>query len=131
MEKESEKAIERYLKQEMTKIGGLCYKFTSPNRKGVPDRIAIFPPLVQGSPGPVWWIEVKSTGQKLTPLQEVELRNIARVGQLVMVLDRKEGVDMLIKKYQEIKDGILREAQRHPADQIPQEERRIIIPGRK
>jgi hypothetical protein len=34
-----EKVIENYLCEEAKKIGGLCYKFTSPGRRGVPDRI--------------------------------------------------------------------------------------------
>jgi len=115
----------------MTKIGGLCYKFVSPNHKGVPDRICVFPPFTQGAPGPVWWIECKSTGQKLSALQKLELERLAKHGQLAAIVDSKGGVDSLINKYKEIKDALLREAERNKINQESQEERRIIIPGRR
>lgn len=58
-----EKEIERYLKREIEKLGGLLLKFVSPGNDGVPDRIAIMPD------GRVWFIEFKMDGGDLRPLQ--------------------------------------------------------------
>jgi hypothetical protein len=131
MAAESEKTIERYLTQEVKKVGGESYKFTSPNRRGIPDRICIFPPFQQGMNGPVWFIECKSTGQKLSPLQENELRRLANLGQLAAVIDSKAQVDSLIKKYHEVKNGVLAEIERNKRNEVQKEESRIIIPGRR
>ena len=61
--KKLEKEIERYLKREIEKLGGLLLKFVSPGNDGVPDRIAIMPD------GRVWFIEFKTEGGDLRPLQ--------------------------------------------------------------
>lgn len=44
-------------------VGGKAYKFTSEMNRGVSDRIVVFP-------GQVWFVEVKRSSGKLTPLQE-------------------------------------------------------------
>ena len=46
------------------KNGGKAYKFTSEMNRGVSDRLVVFP-------GQVWFVEVKRTHGKLTPLQQV------------------------------------------------------------
>jgi hypothetical protein len=46
--------------------GFLVYKFTSPNRAAVPDRLFVHPT------GEVAFIEFKATGKKPTPAQERE-----------------------------------------------------------
>lgn len=38
-----ESTIEKKLKQEVEKLGGLCFKWISPGCTGVPDRIVIWP----------------------------------------------------------------------------------------
>ena len=42
--------------------GGKAYKFTSEMNRGVSDRIVIYP-------GQVWFVEIKRSSGKLTPLQ--------------------------------------------------------------
>ena len=62
LEKQIEAAVCNYAKSK----GLLVYKFTSPNRAAVPDRLFILPS------GHVIFIEFKATGQKPTPAQERE-----------------------------------------------------------
>jgi len=39
-----ESKIETHLREQIEAIGGLCYKFVSPGRRNVPDRIVLMPP---------------------------------------------------------------------------------------
>ena len=61
-----EKQIEVKVCDYAKKRGLLVYKFTSPARAAVPDRMFIHPD------GAVFFIEFKRTGQKPTPAQERE-----------------------------------------------------------
>ena len=66
--------------------GCLVYKFTSPSRRSVPDRMFIAPG------GHVWFIEFKRLGLKPTPGQEVEIEKIRSKGGIVRVVDEvREG----------------------------------------
>jgi len=38
-----ERVIEAYLVQKVKELGGIAYKFTSPQRRSVPDRLCLFP----------------------------------------------------------------------------------------
>ena len=38
-----EKDIEKYLRDEIKKVGGIAYKFVSPGNSGVPDRLVLLP----------------------------------------------------------------------------------------
>jgi hypothetical protein len=40
---ESEKVLERKLCKAVREAGGIAYKFVSPNQRGVPDRMCVFP----------------------------------------------------------------------------------------
>lgn len=68
LEKELEAKIVKYAKSKKC----LCYKFSSPSTRGVPDRIIITPK------GVVCFLEIKATGKKPTRLQ---LREIERLKQ--------------------------------------------------
>ena len=50
----SEKAIERYLCDQVKNLGGVCLKYSSANTAGYPDRVALLPG------GRTIWIELKS-----------------------------------------------------------------------
>lgn len=54
-----------------TKNGWLTYKFTSPSRRAVPDRVFI-------GYGVVLWIELKRKGKEPTPLQYKRGRDIEK-----------------------------------------------------
>lgn len=60
----NEKLIEKKLRESVKKLGGMALKFTSPGTAGVPDRIVIMPG------GKIHFVEVKSAGKKLSPMQK-------------------------------------------------------------
>lgn len=62
LEKEIEDRVCKYARER----GFLAYKFTSPNRAAVPDRMFVHPA------GLVFFIEFKRSGAKPTPQQERE-----------------------------------------------------------
>lgn len=72
--------IERALREAVAEAGGIAYKFTSPGRPGVPDRIVLLPGR------PVQFVEVKRPGGKATPAQEREHARIAAMGYEVRVV---------------------------------------------
>ena len=88
--------IEAKLVRYCRKKGVLCYKFNSPSRAGVPDRILVFKPT-----GKVIFLELKATGAKPTPLQVRELKLLADHGADAYCLDTFEAcasiVDNLIR----------------------------------
>ena len=93
--KTREKTIEQYLRVEVKKVGGIAYKFISPGRKGVPDRLILLPG------GKVWFVELKAQGKRLTPLQKQQQHRLASLGFEVLTIDSKQGVDdfmSMIKK---------------------------------
>ena len=59
--KESE--IERVLVEEVKRLGGRAYKWTSPGNDGVPDRIVFLPDTR------VIFVELKTDTGRLSPLQ--------------------------------------------------------------
>ena len=76
-ESEIEKKVSDYVKSQ----GGLCYKFTSPARRAVPDRIVILPNI------PIFFIEFKATGEWATPAQVREHTRLRKRGVNVYVVD--------------------------------------------
>lgn len=77
-----EKDIEKKVCDHAKSLGCLVYKFTSPARRSVPDRLFIMP----GGRG-VFFIEFKRLGQKPTPAQAVEIDKIRKKGVSVFVVD--------------------------------------------
>ena len=70
LEKSLEQKVVKYAKA----MGCLCYKFTSPGNRGVPDRIII------GPTGKVLFLELKAPGKKPTPLQLHTLETLRKQG---------------------------------------------------
>lgn len=77
LEKDIEKRVCDYAKS----LGMLVYKFTSPSRRSVPDRMFIT------KTGVVFFIEFKKKGQKPTDSQAVEITKIRVTGVPVYVVD--------------------------------------------
>lgn len=77
LEREIESKVCEYAKSK----GLLVYKFTSPARSSVPDRLFILPS------GKVYFIEFKRTGEVATPQQEREHVRIRGHGVPVFVVD--------------------------------------------
>lgn len=79
-----EKDIEKRVCDFAKSLGMLVYKFTSPSRRSVPDRMFIT------KDGKVFFIEFKRKGQKPTDAQKVEMTKIEKQGVPVYVVDNVE-----------------------------------------
>ncbi|MDC9588866.1 VRR-NUC domain-containing protein [Xenorhabdus sp. XENO-10] len=82
--KTREDVIERHLVNEVKKAGGIAYKFVSPGRRSIPDRICILPG------GRVIFVECKAPGEKPRPEQLREHERLRALGCSVVVLDSKD-----------------------------------------
>lgn len=92
----SEKAIERYLVERVKAMGGICLKYSNPNRVGYPDRVCLLPW------GVTIWVELKSKGQTLRAIQRQRIQEMARMGHPVFVCDSKAEVDNMLDLYGEV-----------------------------
>lgn len=81
-----ERDIEAYLVKRCKEIGALVDKFTSPQRRSVPDRIIIYG-------GRVLFVELKATGKKPTEAQVRDHERRRAAGAEVVWLDSCEAVD--------------------------------------
>lgn len=81
-----EKNIEKFLNDNVKKLGGLTYKFVSPGNSGVPDRIIILPN------GKLIFIELKTKKGRLSALQKLQIRRLRKLKQDVRVLYGMEEV---------------------------------------
>jgi Holliday junction resolvase-like predicted endonuclease len=82
-----EKHIEAYLVKRVKELGGIAYKFVSPARRGVADRLVVLPG------GVVWFIEVKTEKGRLSPLQKIFAADMERLSQNYICLWSKQQVD--------------------------------------
>lgn len=75
-----ESDLEKTLKKGVEARGGECYKFTSPGRRGVPDRICLFT-------ADFWFmVETKSPDGLTKPWQDREIARLRERGVKVFVL---------------------------------------------
>ena len=86
-----EKDVERYLVHQCKEIRALCWKFVSPGRIGVPDRIVLWR-------GRIWFVELKSKGRKPTAIQRLVFGMLDRAGFPVRVLDSHDAVDHFMSR---------------------------------
>lgn len=69
-----ESKIESYLRDQVARLGGKCYKFESPGTRGVPDRLIVLP-------GPVYaFAETKRTGDKERAQQVYRQKQLRAMG---------------------------------------------------
>ncbi len=87
-----EKTVETYLAGRVRAVGGEAYKFTSPARASVPDRIVVLPS------GRIWFVELKRPGGKPTRAQEREHARLRALGCDVRLLDSKLAVDTFLQE---------------------------------
>ncbi|EAS6351712.1 VRR-NUC domain-containing protein [Salmonella enterica subsp. enterica] len=85
---ERESLIEKHLVAEVKKTGGVAYKFVSPGRRSVPDRIVLLPG------GRLVFVECKAPGEPPRADQLREHERLRALGFSVVVLDSKnlEGI---------------------------------------
>ena len=86
LESKIEEKVSTYAKSK----GVLSYKFTSPNKRSVPDRLFVFPG------GRVVFMELKQLGKPLTDNQERECNKLLGAGAEVYLCDSSEVGKLLI-----------------------------------
>lgn len=86
----NESALERRLVREVKRIGGKVPKWVSPGNRGVPDRLVILPA------GRTVYVEMKSPGKPLEPLQARWFKILRGLGQQVYKIDSLEDIDKFI-----------------------------------
>ncbi|SAK83330.1 VRR-NUC domain protein [Caballeronia catudaia] len=84
-----ERVIEAHLVMRVRAAGGVAYKFTSPARRSVPDRIVIFPRRIV-------FVEVKRPGGTLTLAQAREHERLRALGCDVRMIDSRVAIDRFI-----------------------------------
>ena len=87
-----EKIVENHFVWAVERIGGKTWKFTSPGRKGVADRIACLPD------GATWFVELKTKGGRLSELQKMFMSDMALLQQNYACLWTKEQIDEWINE---------------------------------
>ena len=86
-----EKEIEKILVDEVKRLGGRAYKWTSPGNDGVPDRIVILPDTR------VIFVELKTDTGVLSPLQKVQISRLKKLGQWVEVVKGIQGLKVFFE----------------------------------
>lgn len=81
-----ERDIEAHLVQRVKAMGGIAYKFTSPSRRSVPDRLVLLP-------GRMVFVECKAPGAKPTDAQYREHERLRGLGFVVLIMDSRERID--------------------------------------
>ena len=92
MKKIRESEIESYFCWVVEVNGGKTWKFQSPAQRGVADRIACLPN------GQTWFVELKTKGGRLAPLQKMFGEDMVRLNQRYAVLWTTEQIDNWIKE---------------------------------
>lgn len=85
-----ESTIERYLVKRVKELGGITYKFVSPGRRNVPDRIVVLPGRR------LYFVEVKATAGVLRPGQAREHARINALGFGVWAVNSLDEADFFI-----------------------------------
>lgn len=88
-----ESVVEARLVRRVREAGGVAYKFTSPARRSVPDRLCVLPE------GVMFFVECKRPGEKPTEAQAREHARLRALGHVVHVVDSPAAVDRLAKLY--------------------------------
>lgn len=91
---ESEKATERHLFNQIKKLKGKCIKLSADYEGGIPDRLCLLPTKV------IFFVELKSEGEKPKPRQIFYHKLLRKLGFKVYVADTKNAVNQILKNYE-------------------------------
>lgn len=84
-----EREIEAYLRRAVREAGGICWKFVSPGRRGVPDDFVALN-------GRCCFVEVKSATGTIEPAQQLRHDELRDAGIKVSVVRSEEDVDAML-----------------------------------
>ena len=88
-----EKHVEGALVDAVKSVLGVPYKFSSPNRRSVPDRMCVFPD------GMIVFVECKAPGNKPTPAQYREMETLVSCHCCVCWLDTISAAHALVVQW--------------------------------
>lgn len=88
---ESEKKLEKNLREQVKKLGGLAIKFWAVSFAGFPDRLVLMPK------GKISFVEMKSEGKKPSPLQNIIIEKLRKLGFDVFIIDQTEKLNEFLK----------------------------------
>ena len=91
MEYRQERKVEKYLCDQVKRIGGYAMKITSPGLAGVPDRLVLFN-------GVAVFVELKAQAGKPSERQLAVHRLLYGLGFPVSVINSKDMVDRLVSE---------------------------------
>lgn len=86
----NEKVLERKLVEAIKALGGIALKLLSTLFAGLPDRLVLMP----GER--MWFVELKTTGKKVTLLQSVRHQALRKMGFKVYVIDNMESLNAFL-----------------------------------
>ena len=93
-DKTLEREVEKYLTDEIEKLGGKCFKFIPDFARGMPDRLVLLPNKIS------FWVETKRPeGGKLSAAQKLRHVELRRLGQDVYVAWSRDDVDGIVERY--------------------------------
>lgn len=87
-----ESKVESYFVKQLKQRGAFPWKFVSPGKRGVPDRIIIKPG------GAILFVELKAPGEKPTKQQAHRIKEMQAQGCKVYVIDSIRGVDAFMEE---------------------------------
>lgn len=87
-----EKDIEAWLNKKVKDLGGLSFKFVSPNNPGVPDRIYIFPG------GRIYFVELKTEIGRMSNIQKWQRERFKEMGCQFYLIKGMEQARTFIKE---------------------------------
>lgn len=88
---ESEKYLERKLRQDIEKLGGWCLKIGVLHISGLPDRLCLLPG------GRMFFAEIKTTKKKPTKIQTLVHNRLKSLGFQTELIDTSEQIKNLLK----------------------------------
>ena len=91
-----ESKVERQLIDGVKALGGMTFKFISPGRAGVPDRIVILPG------GAVHFVELKAEGGIASKQQRRMLAELGRLDVTALILTGREQVAYYLDNLREL-----------------------------
>lgn len=94
-QKTSEKTLERKLNERVRQIGGMSIKLHGAVQGGLPDRLILIK-------GVSLFVELKTTGEKLRPLQVEMHRRIRETGHKTYIIDSQETLNEFIQYAQSL-----------------------------
>lgn len=93
-----EKDIEKKLVDGIKRLGGCAYKWVSPGRDGVPDRIVVLPG------GIIWFVELKTDTGRVSPRQEFQLNFLDSLGFNTIVVRGMDECKQFLRAMREVLD---------------------------